>query len=56
MEITKKLEIGYPKPIKTTEVFSKLLVNLSVLPSNGFPIIIKNNSKTKDNQEEMSNF
>ena len=28
--------IGYPKPIRTTEVFSKLLVNSSVLPSNGF--------------------
>ena len=50
-------EIGYPKPIKTTEVFSKVLVNLSVLPSNGFPRIIANIiPATKDKHEEISNF
>ena len=32
-------EIGYPKPIKTIEVLSNVLVSIFVLPSNGFPRI-----------------
>ena len=47
-------EIGYPKPIKTIEVLSNVLVSLFVLPSYGFPKIkVKIIPIVKANQDEI---
>ena len=49
-------EIGYPKPISTTENLSNVFASFPVLPSNGFlRIIAKTIPTTKANQEEIFN-
>ena len=49
-------DIGYPNPIKTTEVLSNELVKLFVLPSNGLPRIkVKTIPVIRANQDEIFN-